>query len=33
MNALTHADGMFPFPVGVTEFDKGAIVPVRLLRN
>ncbi len=33
MNALTHADGMFPFPVGLTEFDKGAIVPVRLLRN
>jgi molybdopterin biosynthesis enzyme len=33
MNALIHADGMFSFPVGVTEFDKDDVVPIRLYRN
>lgn len=31
INALCHADGLIPFPQGVTEMDAGTVVEVRLI--
>lgn len=33
INALNSAQGLIPFPVGVLEMEKGALVPVRLIRD